>query len=340
MKTGRRRDSRMKFKKEASHLQSLLTERDRTNNGRIPFGISFLDDCLGGIFPRDLLLLGAPSGVGKTALAVSIARRAAALDKQVYLFALEAEVGEVSSRLYFERLGQLAGEPMLDYGGWWRGEWEHLDREYGDQVKAELEGVLANVHTLYKDRGDFTPADLAEQLDKVRECADVVILDHIHVVDSELGSENATQQRAIRVLRDLALASDIPVVAVSHVRKSTRYQSGLVPALEDLHGSSSLYKVCTGAVLFARDWDHEPPSPELSPTYLWIPKDRRGRSSRSIARINYNVAEGRYEKSYELGRSELDGRKETWKRIDYEKLPYWAKSEARRKMAALEALGI
>lgn len=284
---------------------------------------------MGGIYPRDLLLVGAATGVGKTALAVALGLNAARAGNKVFLFALEAEVGEVAARLYFTRLGELAGENRLDYGGWWRGEWKKLDEKFGPVIREELEPLLANLHTLYKERGDFTKDDLADKLKEIGEEADMVILDHVHVIDTEDKGENQTQSDVVRLLRDMALDDDIPVVGVSHIRKAQVGQRRLIPELDDFHGSSSLSKVSTGSVIFARDWDGPRASPELSPTFMYVPKDRRGRHSRMIARVNYDMSKGRYEKAYQIGQAEWKDRKEEWRELPADRMPYWAKNEAR-----------
>lgn len=311
------------------NLKSLIQTRDSTNSRCVRFGIPFLDDCLGGIYPRDLLLVGAATGVGKTALAVALALEAAAAGCEVYLLALEAEVGEVAARLYFNELGKLAKDSRLDYGGWWRGEWKALDRKYGDTIRAKLDPLLSKLHTMYKERGDFTPEDLTNKLEEIKAKAGMIVLDHVHVIDTDLDGENRTQARVVRTLRDVALDGDIPVVGVSHIRKAQVGQRRLVPDLDDLHGSSNLSKVSTGSVIFARDWEGSRDLPQLSPTFMYVPKDRRGRHSRFIARVNYDLSQGRYEKAYQLGKAEWKDRREDWRELDANQIPYWAKNEAR-----------
>jgi len=320
------------FSPEADHLGTLLTERDERNAGRIPLGNAFLDDCLGGIFPRDLMLFAAGTGVGKTGLAVQAAMAGAEAGREVYLFALEAEVGEVGARLYFEELGRRAKNPALDFAGWWRGQWKALDLKFKDEIQEALKPRLARLHTFYKKRGDFTPHSLSQQLEAIAERAGMIVLDHVHEVEAESErDELRAQKRTISLLRDIAFDLGVPVVAVSHIRK--RERGGpvtLLPETDDLHGSGFLPKQSKQVVLFGREWEGPRPAPHLSPTLMRISKDRNGRASTMVARMYYDMSQARYEPAYELGKLEWKDRRQQWTSLPVTQLPAWALRDARR----------
>jgi replicative DNA helicase len=65
----------------------------------LSFGVKFLDVALGGIMARDMVLLGAVTGAGKTTLASVIAETNVERGKRVHYFALEAEHGEIERRI-------------------------------------------------------------------------------------------------------------------------------------------------------------------------------------------------------------------------------------------------
>ncbi len=329
---------------EADRLDELLDRRDETNAGRVPLGLAFLDDCLGGLFPGGLLLWGSGTGVGKTGLAVSAALSGlrAGLER-VHLFALEAERGEVAGRLYFQELGRLAQDPRLDFASWWHGKWKHLDAKYGAQIKANLRPLLMRLHVLYKGRGDFTVLNLSQQLEALASTSNMVILDHIHMVDEDRGTtEMQGQKRTIQTLRDLALESRLPVCVVSHVRKKAQGERGVVmPGVEDLHGSSALSKVATEVVLFARDWNAPQPRKHLSGTLVSVVKDRRGRGSeKRVARIYYDMSSGTYEDTYQVGSLvwDRDARGQVWQPSPLNQIPEWAVNDVNVKLAADQGL--
>jgi hypothetical protein len=258
-----------------------------------------------------------------------MARAGASSGRQTNLLALEAEVGEIAARLYFEELGKLVRNKRLDFGGWWRGDWTELDEKYGPDIEEILEPFLSNLHTMYKKRGDFTTDSLSEVLEAIESKTEMVILDHVHVIDSTDEGELRAQSKTVRLLRDMALDAQIPVVAVSHIRKRGVGNGSIIPQLDDLHGSSNLSKVATQVVMLARDWDGPRDGPHLSPTFIQVLKDRRGRHSNLVARICYDMSEGRYEKAYQLGRFQYVNRQQTWVELEKEQVPHWAKNEAR-----------
>lgn len=320
--------AQMRFSPETEHLDSLLARRDQIVAQRIELGIQYLDDALGGIYPNDLMVIGADTGVGKTELAVSTAISALAQGKRVHMFALEAEVGEVSSRLYFQALGRRAKEPKLDFGGWRQGKWKELDQLYGKDILVELKDTLGNLQVLYKRKGEFTPRTLHLRLIEIQEQTDMVILDHLHVIDSEGENDWDSQTRAIQVLRDMAL-NGLPVLAISHVRKKERGQPRLLPGIEDIHGASSLTKVATQVVLLARDWDATKPAAHLSVTLAHIPKDRKGRATSMVAKMYFDTSCSRYMNKYGLGRLTYsqDERRTIWQELNQSQLPHWAKEK-------------
>lgn len=324
------------FELEAAGLATLHQELEHQASKRVLTGIGFIDDFLNGLHIHDVLVLGASTGVGKTGLAIEIAKSGAQRGARTKLFALEAEDKEVLKREYysaFARICRAAGEDIsaLDYVGWYDREWEDLEDKYRDQVESLVRKELAGLEVLYKRSGEFTLNSLRQSLESLRGEADLVVLDHLHMVDSESQRDLETQNRVISALRDMALDMGIPVVAVSHLRKKHAFAGKrLVPDISELHGSSELSKKGTHVMMLARAWDVEPRQPWLSPTFIQVPKDRRGRDTRLVACLNYDRRTNTYEPGYTLGRIVADGGVSTWKLLAPDQLPHWARRESRR----------
>jgi replicative DNA helicase len=289
-----------------------------------------LDDCLGGLFPQDLVLIGAATGVGKTAIATQAAQAGLNKGRRVYLFALEAEVGEVGARLYFTELGLRSKDTKLDYSGWLRGEYKHLDAQHHAAIIKTLTPNLERLHVLYKKRGDFTNRNLSQQLEAIAGQAEMIVLDHIHVIDTNGGEfTNDTQTKTIRLLRDCAFSGSVPVVVCSHLRKHQTGERTIMPDIDDLHGTSNLAKLAKQVILISRDWESPWPTNTKVPTFMSIRKDRRGRGSHQIAKMHYNVNTGLYDTTYELGRAVWKDRKHQWEVLPQEQIPHWATHEER-----------
>lgn len=326
----------MKFRRESEYLGGLLEARDALVAGAVPFDNPFLDDVLGGIYPDDLVVYGAGTGVGKTTLVTQAVK--SALDAgcdPVHLFALEATEGEITARLGFEELG-LRSDRRLDFADFWRGRCREEEELHWGSIQEELRPLLERLHTYYKGTGSFTNHDLNKLLEQIGDVTKFVALDHLHVVDSIPGKENSTQGKTAGLLRDFALVKQKPVVTASHLRKAQDIDKGrIVPEKDDLLGSKIISGVATVIVMVARDWDSERPQPHLSPTFFAIDKDRRGRASPHVARIYFDTSTGRYQDTYTLGRARWPskGRKQVWDPVPAQYVPEWMTRETRNKEA-------
>jgi replicative DNA helicase len=316
------------FVKEADYLDTIRETRDRLVAGVTPFGNAFLDDALGGFFPDDFVLFGAGSGVGKTGLITTVVNAALQAGKQVNLFALEAMPGEIAARMAFEELAKLSATKQ-DFSSFWRGQTKQQEEEHWGDVDGILRERLSALHTLYKGRGNFTNAILAKHLTAIGDTG-LVALDHLHVVDGNDGAELSTQRRTVGLLRDLPIERNIPVVAAAHTRKSAGGETRrLVQGKDDIYGSKHIVGVATVVVMFAPDTTGDRSQPHLAPTYLMIDKDRRGRASPLVARMNYDVYRGRYQDQYTLGRQVWKEGKPDFEPLPERLLPRWAVRETR-----------
>lgn len=317
-----------KFKPSSERIAG---ERDgRLANGEqiATFGVPFLNQALGGITRTDLVLLGAKSGVGKTALASIIALANCAEGRRVHYFALEAEQREIERRMKFQIVSDLYYRERISprpirFQDWYNGQLDDELRMYEDEADERLDRIVANLHTYYRD-DSFTSDDFREQFEAVVSQTDLVILDHFHYIDGDDKDENKSAKRTIKQIRDCVLRAQRPVMVVAHVRKSDRRNETLLPTLEDFHGSGDLAKIATKAVMIAPAYDVPPPTPYLWPTYIMAAKNRTDMSvSRYVAMLNFNTRQNGYETKYALGRLSDGGR--AFSELVPADMPSWAR---------------
>lgn len=308
------------FQPEAERLKNLRAHQQKTNQGRFSYGISFLDDCLGGCYPGDLVLVAAKSGHGKTTLVTELARNALKQGKRVYCFALEAFEGELSARILYQSAAKRLKRQDIDFLHWWRGAVPELD-PIVEKCTEELAEELANLFSIYKGHSRFANHELIQNLNEIRDKADVVILDHMHILDTS--DSLYDQQRTIQLLLDFALVENIPVIAVSHVRKDDGKYPSILPRMEDLHGTSDLYKKALQVVIMGRD---STKTSVPGGTLFRIEKSRFGRASSDlVARVRYDAATARYLPGYELGQLEWSTEARGIVLQSVDDLPFWAK---------------
>ena len=295
----------------------------------IPFGVSYLDDCLGGIHPTDLIVISAASGAGKTTLGTLLAMSAASKHRRVAFFALEAYENEIEQRLLFARMCQIDARHGrrydITFASWMMG-------QCGDvgwlEAKAADELDLSGLRTLYR-KESFGADDITAQFLAIRSKVDLIILDHLHYVDYDGLSENAGLRKVVRAIRTAALEIQTPVIVIAHLRKRDAKTAGLIPTVDDIHGSSDIAKVATKIVVLApmRGTQFAASPPYISNTVMQVIKDRYAGTNGFAAMMEYDLRSQSYLDRYVVykptwGNKDLD-------KVDPDKVPRWAKRAAR-----------
>lgn len=315
------------------------------------YGISFLDDATGGIGLNDVVLIGAKPGVGKTQLVTDIASHNVLDGKRVTLFALEAEPNEIERRMKFSLLSKfyratkLANPKPVNYRDWRRGEFDEDLQPFEDQVNSYFREKYANLRTIYKGWGEYGILDLERDIVKLAPTTDLIIVDHLHYIDTDGENENHEMKQIVKTLRDLALLLCKPIILVAHMRKTLggRKSTPLVPDLEDFHGSSDIIKIATTAIILApcyenwkmftapsmipskffKDPETKQVRARLWATYVRVAKCRLdGSIVRYCAVTFFDDESGKYRPQYALGR--LISGDCHWEPEDQR--PYWAKN--------------
>jgi len=291
--------SSQKFFDERKHRKDLHTKM-------LKFGVSFIDDSLLGILPDDFVLVGAPSGVGKTQFCVNLALANVAAEKRVHFFALEASEFEIERRLKWQIIaGNFYGDPNrprlgkpLQFDEWEVGMYEGLLDPYEDWAQEYCAKAYANLFTFYKSE-NFDVNKLIEYVNYVADDTDLIIIDHVHYFDWDDQNDNRAIKEIAKAARKLNRDHQKPIVLVAHLRKRDKKNEELAAGLDEFHGSSDLTKIATKVISIAGGG----PSPCGGLlTYMRTAKNRHsGSSSRYLAQIVYDERKGGYGRQYKLG---------------------------------------
>ncbi len=311
-----------------------LEEQQKNNKTRrLTYGVSYLDDALVGIAPNDLVLIAGRSGQGKSELALHISEHNARQGKRVLHIALESEKKELTRRALFkimseqfyrDKYRQMTAERPR-YSEWHFGLQDHLLEPYKEYAKESLFAIKKNLKFFYREE-KFDIKSLVQLFVSAKGNFDLVVLDHFHYFDLEgKTNENQEQKELIKEIRDMALIYDIPIVLAAHIRKADRSSSGAIPSIEDIHGSSDIYKVATKAIIIAPGTQVKDVALDAKfryPTYLRIGKSRQdGSLTKYCSVCIFNVSLNKYEDKYKLGLVDFNG---AW--VEINDVPYWAKN--------------
>lgn len=220
---------------EFERLLGVYADKDDFYKGVVT-GFPELDSLLGGLHKSDLIIIGARPSLGKTALALNIAKNVAVNKKKVVgIFSLE-----MSKEQLVDRLLAITGRInlwKLRTGGV---KVDQATRKNLDQALNELYNA-----PIYIDDSPslniFQMRGMARRL-KVEKGLDLLIIDYLQLMSPVTPRDNEVQQinEISRGLKGLARELDLPVIAISQLSRRTEYRSDSRPKLSDLRQSGSI----------------------------------------------------------------------------------------------------
>jgi replicative DNA helicase len=220
-----------------------------------PTGFHPLDSYLGGgLRSGELALLGGPQGLGKTTMALQVARNVAASGCDVVYFSFEHDEVSLLTRLVALEAGLRDGAAAVTLRQVRQAVDATADSPEGlagrlaglgggsDAVKAV--GEYADRILLYRSDGRRTSADAIRSVVAGFAKADrrpLVVVDYIQkvAVEGGLPSEDERTTVVVEALKDLALELGVPVLAIVAADKAGLAKTGRL-RIFDLRGSSAL----------------------------------------------------------------------------------------------------
>jgi len=246
----------------------------------ISTGFDKLDRLTSGWQPSDLIIVAARPGMGKTALALSMARNVSVQKKiPVAFFSLEMSSVQLITRLISSETGlssdKLRTGKLADH------EWQQLNIKVSDLESAPL----------YID--DSAALTIFELRAKARRLASshgikLIIIDYLQLMN--LGSSNKAGNREQEIstisrnLKALAKELNIPVIALSQLSRAVETRGGTKrPILSDLRESGAIEQDADIVSFLYRpeyygitEWDDDMKTPSEGQGEFIVAKHRNG----------------------------------------------------------------
>ncbi len=213
----------------------------------VPTGFQKLDEMTHGLHPGQLIILAARPAVGKSTLALDIARNASIRHKKpVIFFSLEMGRAEIAMRL-------LSAESRIYLQAMRKGNLSDNDWSRIASVRGEI-----NSAPLYID--DSPNMTLVEIRAKCRRLAkrvglEMIVIDYIQLMTSGKKVESRQQEVSefSRALKLLAKELGVPVIAISQLNRNSERSENKKPELSHLRESGSLEQDADVVVLLHRE---------------------------------------------------------------------------------------
>ena len=267
---------------EASHIAPLLKEtwavlEERLNKKQlihgVPTNFAGLDGVTQGLQPGELIILAARPSVGKTSLALNIARNAAVLaQRAIAIFSLEMTKQSLTQRL-------ICSEAMVD---------SHL-LSTGQADSAAFQRIamaLAKLETApiwIDDSPQLSIATLRSRARrmKLQHGIELIVVDYLQLMHG--GRQESRVQEVSDIssgLKSIAKELQIPVLALSQLSRESERRENRKPMLSDLRDSGSIEQDADVVLFIYRPGMHKD-DVDRSVTELIVAKNRNG-PTRSI----------------------------------------------------------
>jgi replicative DNA helicase len=267
---------------------------------RLPYVLSSfagLDEFLGGFQRSDLVIVAGRPSMGKTSLALNIARNAAVEHRAcVALFSLEMARDSLVLRLLSSESG--VNSRRVKFG-------QHTEDE--ERRVIEATGVLSEAPIYLDDTPMLRMGEMRSKALRLNyeRGIDMVIIDYLQLMQGESTGrgENRVQEISYicRSLKALARELNAPVLAVSQLSRAVEWRASHEPQLSDLRESGSIEQDADVVLFIYRDeyyfkseeeWvaahpDREYPREEAD---VIIAKHRNGPTGRVKMRFKHNLA--------------------------------------------------
>lgn len=202
----------------------------------LPTGFTDLDSTLAGLQQSDLLILAARPSVGKTSLALDIARQAAVGNKvPVGIFSLEMSKDQLLDRM-------LCAQANVDL---WKMRTGRLNDDEDFANIGNAMGILSETPIFIDDSGTATVMEIRTKARRLKSehGLGLLVIDYLQLIESRRsGSDNRVQEisEITRSLKGLARELNIPILALSQLSRAVESRTPPIPKLSDLRESGSI----------------------------------------------------------------------------------------------------
>jgi replicative DNA helicase len=258
---------------EAFERIDKLSKHETATRG-VPTGFADLDNILSGFQKSDLIILASRPSLGKSALAMDIARRVAVTHKiPVGVFSLEMSKDQVIDRL-------IASQGGVDL---WRLRTGKLSSDGDDNDFSHIQqamGALSEAPVFIEDSPMQNVLQMRAQARRLQanHGLGLLIIDYLQLIDPRNSQVPIVQQvtEISRSLKGLARELNVPVLALSQLSRAVEQRTPQRPRLSDLRESGSLEQDADVVLFIYREDKYKPDPTNQGIAEIIIAKHRNG----------------------------------------------------------------
>ena len=230
-------------------------------------GIGDLDDLLAGLRPSDFVVIAARPSVGKTAVALAMARHVAESDRRVLFCSIEQSHVELATRMLVAYSGVDGHAVRVGAVG---------ERE-GAAILAARD-ALSDLPMVIDDSPSQSALRIAANARRIKRKSglDLVVVDYLQLVEPEDRRAPRHEQVAniSRRLKAVARETKVPLLALAQLNRQSEDRAAGEPRLSDLRESGQIEADADVVILLHR------PDPQSDRLDLIVAKHRNGPTGR------------------------------------------------------------
>ncbi len=212
-----------------------VTEEGQTGPlPKVMSGFNAMDNITGGFQRSDLVIVAGRPGMGKTSLALNIARNASIEQNAcVAIFSLEMSGEELVTRLISSEASVLSSQVRLG-----------MHSEMDERKILNAIGTLSETKIFIDDSPKLRISEIRSKARRLlyEQNINLIIIDHLGLIDADTRMDNRVQEISYitRNLKALARDLQVPVIAVSQLSRAAETRQDRQPQLSDLRDSGSI----------------------------------------------------------------------------------------------------
>jgi replicative DNA helicase len=238
----------------------------------VPTGFTRFDVMTSGLQNSDLIILAARPSMGKTALALNIARNAAVdANVPVAVFSLEMSKEQLSLRM-------LCSEARIDSsrlrgGSFSMDDWHRI---------TDAAGILSEAPIYIDDSPSLSAMEIRAKARRLKMDKNIglIIIDYLQLMQGRASAERRDLEisEISRSLKALAKELELPVMALSQLNRMLEQRTDKRPRLSDLRESGALEQDADLVAFIYRDevYNKEEDNPNRGTAEILLSKQRNG----------------------------------------------------------------
>ena len=237
----------------------------------IPVNFYDFDAMTQGLQRGDLIVLGGRPSMGKTSLALNIAKNVAQIHNlPVCVFGLEMSKEQITYRLISSEVG--IETSRLRTGRLQEDEWPYL----GQGIES-----LGELPLFITDKSKITVDEMMAKCQEIKEQhkseLGLVVIDYLQLMDGP-NSESRDEElsKVVLQLKEIAKVLKVPVIVLSQLNRAIEHRRNKRPMLSDIRETQSLESHADVVTMIYRDEYYNPETEDRGITELITCKHRNG----------------------------------------------------------------